>query len=92
MACTVLSYAYYVFQRATINQKIPFGPGNSTPQSSDSGGVKPSEVQNLSTEIGAQARHTASDEQFIPMRNLLGWLGTRLAQICSITLKYIKLP
>ena len=33
-------------------REIPYGPVNSTPENWDESWVKPSEIQNLSTEIG----------------------------------------
>ena len=50
--------------------EIPFGPGNSTPYDLDYAWVKPSEIQNLSTEIGhrcsfesQQTKHNKTAQQ-----------------------------
>ena len=45
---------YFDVSRSIISlfREIPHGPGNSTPQKRDYACVKPSQVQNLSTEIG----------------------------------------
>ena len=53
-------------------REIPYGPGNPTPLNQDYVGVKPSQIHNVSREIGRNAQVQERDLEEVVVR---GWAG-----------------